>query len=207
MPLDAQQRPLPLPDMPPQLLGIIRAKLPERSSDASQAQQLAGLRIERPGRGPQQQPVPPAGDGADMSAEEAGGPHASSGGSATLEVVVKSVSARCDALTQALADTDEAAADARPAGWGDSSALGGYTWQAGGPGGGGHAAVAVVESLVDDCLLRQMALERLVRQLDTAGARLEMASWRMADSDNKAKYVCKACGTEVLANRTSILCM
>ncbi|KAG2429296.1 hypothetical protein HXX76_011064 [Chlamydomonas incerta] len=51
--------------------------------------------------------------------------------------------------------------------------------------GGGGASGPVVEALVEDCVVKQGAVGRLIRQLDAAAATSEVASWRVQDAESR----------------------
>eukprot|EP00198_Chlamydomonas_reinhardtii_P007043 XP_001696379.1 predicted protein [Chlamydomonas reinhardtii] len=51
--------------------------------------------------------------------------------------------------------------------------------------GGGGASGPVVEALVEDCVVKQGAVGRLIRQLDAAASASEVASWRVADAEGR----------------------
>jgi len=61
------------------------------------------------------------------------------------------------------------------------------TWQDRAGGASSSLSAAVLETLVDDLILKQLALERIVRASDTNEARCEMAVWRLQDAENRVK--------------------
>lgn len=69
--------------------------------------------------------------------------------------------------------------------------------------GGGGASGPVVEALVEDCVVKQGAVGRLIRQLDAAASASEVASWRVADAEGR--YRCGG-GTGVQQHTVWVLC-
>lgn len=66
-----------------------------------------------------------------------------------------------------------------------------FSWQDGGAGGGrgAGAGAALVETLVDDVILKQVAVERLCRRGDTAEAQAEVVGWRFRDAEARVKQL------------------
>ncbi|KAG1661151.1 hypothetical protein FOA52_002526 [Chlamydomonas sp. UWO 241] len=67
-------------------------------------------------------------------------------------------------------------------------------WQDRGAGGGeGGAAMALLETLADDMVLKQVAIERVVRACEMNEARCEMAVWRLQDAENAKRKLSADC--------------
>ncbi|MEW5309909.1 MAG: hypothetical protein WDW38_001752 [Sanguina aurantia] len=75
------------------------------------------------------------------------------------------------------------------ASWGSSNDIAASGTEDGSSGVAGSASLAVLEALVDDCIVKQSALDRIIRQADAAEARGEVASWRVADTENRSKQL------------------
>ncbi|KXZ56514.1 hypothetical protein GPECTOR_1g461 [Gonium pectorale] len=69
------------------------------------------------------------------------------------------------------------------------SAISAPLGQANGLGVDAATAGSVLEALIDHCFITQGALGRLIRQLDMAAAQQEVASWRVADAENRYRTV------------------
>ncbi|KAG2437608.1 hypothetical protein HYH02_011248 [Chlamydomonas schloesseri] len=118
-----------------------------------------------------------------------------------LELRRRDTAAVVASLEQQAAEGNGDAASPGGNGGGGGSGLGSadmassMTWQgqagalaaaaAGGAGGGPNGPV--VEALVEDCVVKQGAVGRLIRQLDAAASTAEVASWRVADAESRVR--------------------
>lgn len=73
------------------------------------------------------------------------------------------------------------------ASWGSGNDIAAFGTEDGSSGAAGSASLAVLEALVDDCIVKQSALDRIIRKADAAEARGEVASWRVADTENRSR--------------------